>query len=81
MSEQPEFILDRRKLKKKLYLWRFIAIAVAIIGLFSLLTLDKKFAANLGMADQIARIEVSGVILEDKARAEMLKKNGRKQVC
>lgn len=74
MSEQPEFILDRRKLKKKLYLWRFIAIAVAIIGLFSLLTLDKKFAANLGMADQIARIEVSGVILEDKARAEMLKK-------
>lgn len=74
MSEQPEFILDRRKLKKKLVLWRFLAIFAVIAGLFSLVSFNKEFAAKLGMADQIARIEVSGVILEDKARAQMLKK-------
>ena len=74
LSEEAEYILDRRKLKKKLILWRIIAVVIGVIGLFSLATFDKKFAANLGIADQIARIEVSGIITDNKARADILKK-------
>lgn len=74
MTEEAEYILDRRKLKKKLILWRIIAVVIGVVGLFSLATFDKKFAANLGIADQIARIEVSGIITDNKARADILKK-------
>lgn len=73
MSDEPEFIIDRRKLKKKLMTWRFIAVLVGVFGLFSVIALDHKFAAKLGLSDQIARIEVSGVILDDNARSLMLK--------
>lgn len=73
MSTEPEYILDRRKLKHRLNKWRFIAIAVALIAFASLLLVNTKFAATLGVADQIARFDVNGVITDDKARAEMLK--------
>ena len=72
MAEEAEYILDRRKLKHRLNKWRFIAIAVALIGFIALMTVDNKFSAKLGVADQIARIDVTGIITDDQPRAEML---------
>ena len=67
-------IVDRRKLKRRLNRWRAIALILLTALLFSYVFLNDKFAAKLGVSDQIARIDISGVILEDQARAEMLKR-------
>lgn len=73
MSDEPEYILDRRKLKYRLNKWRFLAILAALIGFASYILVNNEFAAELGVADQIARIDVTGVITDDQARAEMMK--------
>lgn len=74
MSAEPEYIIDRRKLKHRLNKWRFIAIAVAVLAILSYLMVDHKLAAKFGVADQIARIDVNGIITDDKDRADMLKR-------
>lgn len=73
----PDLIVDRRKLKRRLNKWRVIAIALIIVSFFGLVMRDDKLAARLGVSDQIARVDISGVILEDRARALMLKEIAR----
>lgn len=73
MSEEAEYILDRRRMKNRLNKWRFLTIAVGFIAVLAFIAVDKRLASKLGLTDQIARIEVSGVILESKDRAKMLK--------
>lgn len=72
MSFEPEYILDRRKLKWRLNKWRGIAIGVALLALLGTIIFNKTLATSIGLHDQIARIDVSGIITENKMRAQML---------
>ncbi len=72
-QNNADMLVDRRKLKRRLNKWRGIALALLITGFFGYVALNEKIAASLGISDQIARIEISGVILEDHARAVLLK--------
>lgn len=68
MSLSADAMVDRRKLKRRLGVWRIVAI-IAVAGLA--LTL---LAPGFGIIprDHVARIKVEGVITEDAARAAML---------
>lgn len=68
-----DLISDRRKLKRRLNKWRGAALLLLLIGFFGYVSLNDKLAANLGLSDQIARVEVSGVITDDQARLTLLK--------
>ncbi len=79
MSQTPkidngDLILDRRNLKRSLNKWRGIAIGVLVAAFWGLITMNDRLSAYLGVSDQIARIEISGIILEDQARTKMLEK-------
>jgi len=73
-TDNSDLIVDRRNLKRSLNKWRGVAIGVFLAALWGLVTMNDRLAAHLGVSDQIARIEISGIILEDQARTKMLEK-------
>ncbi|MFT5539633.1 MAG: protease-4 [Alphaproteobacteria bacterium] len=68
MSLDSDAIIDRRKLKRRLSIWRLVAIAaVAAAALVFIARED-----GLIPRDHIARINIEGVIVEDAARGRVL---------
>lgn len=68
MSLDTDALADRRRLKRRLFFWRSGAILVVAAVLFAL-------ASREGAAphrDQIARVDVSGVIVDDRAMQKLL---------
>jgi protease IV len=73
MSLDADYIVDRRRLRRKLTFWRILAVVVVIAALGAV-------AASLGGTDsitettsgQIARVTISGLIRGDRARTEAL---------
>ncbi len=68
MSLDADAMLDRRRLKRRLALWRTIAIVVAV----ALVAVAVGRFAELGRKAHVARIDVSGLIIEDHERHEAL---------
>jgi len=70
MSPDPATIIDRRRLKRRLNFWRIVAL-VAVVS--AVLAAVGRFGDS-GFRDHIARLEVSGIILDDPARDDALKR-------
>jgi len=73
MALETETVLDRRRLRRRLSLWRGIAI---VVGLFALGLVAFSSADGVGLTEryQIARITVEGIITEDRDQLKLLKK-------
>jgi protease-4 len=70
VSLDADTLADRRRLKRRLFFWRFgavVAVALALIVLVS----DGGFPLR---QSHIARVTVSGVIVDDRYQQEMLEK-------
>jgi len=68
MSYDPDALLGRRRLKRRLRLWQGITI-LAVIGI---VLVSLHASGELLHSDRIARIYVEGVIVRDDARAQTL---------
>ncbi len=73
MALTSEQIFDRYKLKSQLSNWRFIALLALILALWSLFGGKKDIAIN---SPHIARVQISGVIMDDMERTLALKEIG-----
>lgn len=68
MSLDPDYVVERRRLKRRLTFWRvlgvvaIVAAVVAVAGRFDL----------IARRDHVARIAVDGLILDDQARDDAL---------
>lgn len=71
MSIDPDLIVDRRRLKRRITLWRTLAILAAIAAL-GLLAQDR-IGADIG-GDHVAWLEVRGIIVEDRRREDGLRR-------
>lgn len=78
MPLDADLLLDRRKLKRRLSLWRTLAV-LAVAGLaFAAVALRQDAAALLpGGGAHVARLAVSGFIGDDRKLAEALDRIGR----
>jgi len=78
MSLETEAILDRRRLRRKLGIWRSLAIIgfVAVLAVFASVTSGKD---TLIGQNQIARVTITGMITEDRKQLQMLRKIGLAQ--
>ncbi len=71
MAIDADILTDRRRLKRRLLVWRMLAIVVAValvavaLGRFS-------GYGGLGSSDYIARLSVTGVIVDDARRHRLL---------
>ncbi|MEZ5839817.1 MAG: signal peptide peptidase SppA [Hyphomicrobiales bacterium] len=74
---EADVIVDRRRMRRRLSFWRVIAFAALAIAAIAVIGLA---SGGDGLLDahlpQIARVDVSGVIISDRKRVEMLKKLG-----
>jgi protease IV len=68
MSDRPDLLIDRRRLKRRLLFWRVLAIA-AVVGC-ALLALGRGMVAV--ERAHLARLTVSGLITEDRKLSEAI---------
>lgn len=73
MSLETLSVLDRRRLKRHLSMWRILAVLAALIaaGSFAFAQVGE---AGFGEKDQIARVSIVGLITEDRAQLRMFRK-------
>ncbi len=73
MTLRADYLVDRRRLKRSVGLWRALAIIVAI-SLIAVLTLQNDdIASAVGYRSHIARLDISGLIRQDSKRLKLLK--------
>ncbi|MDX2289230.1 MAG: signal peptide peptidase SppA [Hyphomicrobiaceae bacterium] len=73
MTTETETVLDRRRLRRKMALWRALAVLALAITIGVALASRDDFAALFGKK-QIARVTISGTITEDRDQLRMLKR-------
>lgn len=74
MTLRADYLVDRRKLKRSITLWRVLTVLALLALTAGIVLQNDKIAAALGYKPHIARVEVTGLIQEDRDRDEMLKK-------
>lgn len=71
---QAEILVDRRRLKRRLALWRLLAVAAVIGAIAILVSQNEELAASAGFKPHVARLSISGVITDDREQRELLEK-------
>ncbi len=69
MTLETDLLLDRRRFKRRLFLWRVVAL-LAVVGAL-LLAVDRDGELKLAR-DHVARLTLSGTITEDRKMVEAL---------
>jgi protease IV len=73
MALDVDLLLDRRRLKRRLIVWRSLAIVAAVIAVLAAL----RGAGVVHPGARIARVSVSGIITEDRDRLAAIRDAGR----
>lgn len=81
MTLETEAVLDRRRMRRRLSLWRTLAVIAGLLAI-GLLLFSSADRAGLLENRQIARVTIDGMITEDRDLLRMLQKIGEsKQVA
>jgi protease-4 len=73
MTFETETVLDRRRLRRRLSLWRALAV-IAVLLAFGLVALaSSEGGVGLGERRQIARVTFDGLIVENRDQLKLLK--------
>jgi protease-4 len=73
MTFDTETVLDRRRLRRRVSLWRALAVLAALLA-FGLLVFASTEGAGLTEGRQIARVSVEGIITENRDQLRLLKR-------
>jgi len=74
---EAETVIERRRLRRRLTLWRLLAIVLAVFFIALLATGNQRFAGSGSFLPHIARVSVSGIITDDQKMLELLDKVGK----
>ena len=77
MSLDADYIVDRRRMRRKLTFWRVVAVVVAVAGIAAIAFALAPSATGLAGANYIARIKIDGLIRGNLDRVEALDRLGR----
>jgi protease-4 len=81
MAFETETVLDRRRLRRRLTLWRSLAV-IAVLMALGALAYAAAEATGIAERRQIARVSLEGIITEDRDQLRLLKQLGEnKQVA
>lgn len=74
MSLNADILVDRRRLKRKLSLWRFVAV---VFGVVVLIAVGLNYSGSSGLFSfnqHIARVTIDGIISDDRKQQELFDK-------
>ncbi len=78
MTLDSDILIDRRRLKRRLTIWRVLAILAFVAAIAFAALKNDETASLFGLSrDHIARVSIDGFIGDSRARHEMLKKIGK----
>jgi protease-4 len=81
MSLEADYIVDRRRMRRKLTFWRVLAVVIAIAAVIGIAGVLGRSAGGFGASGaSIARIKIQGLIRNDQARVEALERLGHSSV-
>jgi protease-4 len=69
---QAEYLVDRRRLKRRLMFWRFVAVIAALAAIAVLVAQSEALSTSFGLKPQIARVSISGLIQDDRKQQELM---------
>jgi protease-4 len=75
MTAEIDAVLDRRRMRRRLFIWRALAVTAIFLALFLIGAAGDKLTDSFG-DKQIARVSIEGTILESRDQLEMLKRIG-----
>ena len=73
MSLEADALVDRRRLKRRLVLWRLAAIVAIAIVVPMILFGGRSFSQMFEKTEQVARVNISGLITDNDKQQEMLR--------
>jgi protease-4 len=78
MSLDADYIVDRRRMRRKLTFWRALAVLVAIVAVVGIAaTVTRSNPGIGGTSAYVARIKIQGLIRNDQDRVEALEQLGK----
>jgi protease-4 len=77
MALDAETVIDRRRLKRRLTVWRLAAVALGLIALALYMLGDRTIAGSSSLLPHVARVTVSGIITDDRKMNELIDKIGK----
>jgi protease-4 len=72
MTLDAEGVIERRRLKRRLTIWRIAAVVLGLLFLGVVFLSDKRVAGSAGILPHVARITVSGVITDDRKMLDLI---------
>lgn len=75
MSLEADLLAERRRLSRRVSLWRALAV-LGVIAAFAVI-FGKGNVAGLGSGEHVLRLRVEGVIMEDRRLLEVIEEAGR----
>ena len=72
MVLDAEAVIERRRLKRWVTVWRIAAVVLGLLLLGALFLGDRQMAGSAGFLPHVARINISGVITDDRKMQELI---------
>ena len=77
MSLDAESVIERRRLKRRISGWRIAAVLLALLFLGTVVLSNQQMAGSGGIFQHVARIDISGVITNDRKVINLLDRVGK----
>jgi len=77
MVLDAESVIERRRLKRWVTIWRMAAVVLGLLFLGAIALSDKQVAGPAGFLPHVARINISGIITDDRKMIELMDKVGK----
>jgi protease IV len=77
MSLDAESVIERRRLKRRVTIWRIAAVVLGLLFLGLVVFGDRQMAGSAGILPHVARINISGIITDDRKTLELIDRVGK----
>lgn len=77
MGLDAESVIERRRLKRRVRIWRIAAVVLGLLFLGIIFFGDRQMAGSPGILPHVARINISGVITDDRKMLDLIDRVGK----